>query len=81
MSEAGFVFRDPPSVPGKNAAVQHFIEALRERPGQWAVYRTGLKQNPAHVQASMYRKKYPHVSFLARKDQDGTYAIFGKIEA
>jgi len=79
MTENSFVFRDPPETSARGAR-ELFVTALRSRPGQWAVYRSGMKQNTAHVNASVLRKRYPEATFVARKDEDGTYAVFGKVD-
>jgi len=80
MTTDSFVFRDPPDIDSARSPVLAFIDALRTRPGEWAVYRSGMKQNSAHVNASALRKRHPNVTFVARKDTDGMYSIFGKVE-
>lgn len=80
MNESEFVFRDPPIPQTKHGVSARFVKALEARPGEWAVYRSGLIQNTAHVNASKLRRSHPGVVFIARKDEDGNYSIFGKVE-
>lgn len=81
MSEE-IVFRDPPPPASRQSKgrTEMFGEALAAHPGRWAVYSTGLTRSSAQSMASQYRRRYPHIEWAARPDEDSTYTIFARLK-
>lgn len=79
-------FRDPPPAPKRpdveitrGGKVADFLREIAFRKGEWAVYRSGLTPNAASSYVSIYRKKFPHSEWVARRDLDGMYTVFVRV--
>lgn len=76
-------FREPPmrSQASGTLAQQaaEFVRAIAYRPGEWAVFRTGMVAGNAYATASQYRKRFPHTEWVARRDTDGLFTLFARV--
>jgi len=54
---------------------EQFIAALRCNPGNWAVYKRGVRQRATKM--SMI-KRYPDISWKSALEEDGTYTIWAR---
>jgi hypothetical protein len=71
-------FRQPPGpMNGVPFQVAEFVEGLKKRPKEWAVYCTGNIARTGHSKAQQYKKKYPGTEWVCRREKDG-YTVFGR---
>lgn len=76
MSSDGITWEEPPPpANGKWGKTQHFVEALKQRPGQWARYPGSYKQGAS---VTVNRTRFPGTEWTARKQPDGSYHIWGR---
>ena len=52
-----------------------FVEALKTRPSEWALYRENAKNA---VLVTEFKRKYPFTEWTSRKNADGTFRIYGR---
>jgi len=77
-------FRNPPSttsrIPGTLAhQAAEFVRVISSRPGEWAVFRTGMVAGNAYATASQYRKRFPETEWIARRDLDDQFSLFVRV--
>ena len=71
-------FRQPPGPKnGRPFQVANFVEELKKKPNDWAVYCTGNTVRTGHSKAQQYKKKYPGTEWVCRREKDG-YTVFGR---
>lgn len=74
MSE--IVWQDPPETPrGMSGRCRQFVEALKSRPGEWALYPTPMSSAGS---ATTYRTTYPEVEWTVRVRPDRKYDMYGR---
>lgn len=54
---------------------EQFVNALRLNPGNWAVYKRGIRQRGTKMSLI---KRYPDISWKSALDDDGTYTIWAR---
>jgi hypothetical protein len=69
------VWQDPPPIIGGLGTTQRFVQALKERPGTWALYPRALSTSSA---ASQYSKSFPLTEWTTRRRDDGKYDYYGR---
>lgn len=72
------VWREPPerkSAGGPHGRLGRFVAALRERPGEWALYPHFAGHR---VAVTFNRKQYPGTEWTSRSRGDGTYELYGR---
>jgi DNA-binding NarL/FixJ family response regulator len=78
-------FRDPPKISHRGRAatkfLEEFVKTVRQRPNEWAVYRTGLTGGNSSTTASSLRKRHPDIEWVRAKEEDGTFAVFARYVA
>lgn len=59
----------------RRSKVMMFVDTLKTRPGQWAVYPSKFSNASS---ASHYRRAYPDVEWTMRRMEDGRYQMWGR---
>lgn len=79
-------FREPPNAdrgggrpPIWRIYTADFLREIAYRPGEWAVYRTGLSRAYAHSVASLNRRMHPHSEWMVRPADDGTHTVYARV--
>lgn len=79
----GIEFRDPPPLPRTpeetHDNVQDFLRKIAWRPGDWAVFRSGLGPATANIRAATFKKHYPNSEWVVRPDGDGTCTLYARV--
>lgn len=80
----GIEFRDPPPVPPSaeethQLPVEDFLRKIAWRPGEWAVFRSGLGPATANIRAATYKKHHPNSEWVVRPDDDGTSTLYARV--
>jgi hypothetical protein len=71
-------FRQPPGpMNGSPFQVANFVEKLKNKPQEWAVYCTVNLARNAHSKAQQYKKRYEGTEWVVRREEDG-YTVFGR---
>lgn len=71
--------RGPKSVWPRRA--EKMAELLVTRPGEWAVFRSGLTASYASKTCTRYRATYQNLEWVSTKAEDGTYSIWARVPA
>lgn len=76
--ETNVEWRNPPATKnGSPGQVAKFVDSLKSKPGEYAVYCRGNSAKTGHSKAQQYKKRYPGTEWLVRKEDDG-YTVFGR---
>ena len=70
-------WENPPEddIRQRSGYAQQFVTVLRNNPGNWAVYKRGIKQRSTKMRLI---KNYPDIWWKSAPDADGTYTIWGR---
>ena len=60
---------------GKQGQMQRFVEVLKSRPNEWAVYST---KHPNCAVITYGKKNFPKTEWTSRKNTDGTFKIYAR---
>jgi len=83
-TQSTIVFRDPPPIrrPRKQKAQSEagqFLHDIAHRPGEWAVYRTGVNKGTSYSLVNKLRKAHPNSEWVARPGRGKTYTIYARV--
>lgn len=66
--------RGPASIWPRRA--EAMVPILKQKPGEWAVFRSNMTASYASKTATNYRNRYPDLEWLTARDADGTYSVW-----